>query len=76
MFLVEGGEDRGVDRRPRLTDQDVYDWAGTYRTVRISKGENSFCYPEHIPSQMNALFQKIRNGDTFTVCNRTHSSMK
>jgi cell filamentation protein len=24
---------------------DVYDWAGTYRTVRIAKGETMFCYP-------------------------------
>jgi cell filamentation protein len=26
--------------------QDVYDWAGEIRTVRISKGGNMFCFPE------------------------------
>src|SRR5262245_28163996 len=36
--------------------QDVYEWAGQYRTVRISMGDSMFCYPEHIPAQMRALF--------------------
>ena len=25
--------------------QDVYGWAGAYRTVRTSKGGNPFCFP-------------------------------
>ena len=45
--------------------QDVYAWAGQYRTVRISKGGNSFCYPEHIPGQMDQLFERLRGGETF-----------
>jgi cell filamentation protein len=28
--------------------QDVYQWAGQVRTVRISKGGNPFCFPENI----------------------------
>ncbi len=36
--------------------QDVYSWAGRYRTVRIGKGESIFCYPEHIASQLQSLF--------------------
>ena len=40
--------------------QDVYKWAGKYRTVRIAKNGNSFCYPEHIAAQMNQLFTKLR----------------
>jgi cell filamentation protein len=32
--------------------QDVYDWAGQYRTVRTSKGGNAFCYPENIRAQI------------------------
>ena len=40
--------------------QDVYEWAGQYRTVRTSKGGNMFCYPEHIRSQMNQLFGDLR----------------
>jgi cell filamentation protein len=37
--------------------QDVYPWAGRYRTVRISKGGSMFCYPENIASQLQSLFE-------------------
>lgn len=40
--------------------QDVYPWAGKFRTVRISKGSSTFCYPEHIPNQMSALFKELK----------------
>ncbi|MDH2406087.1 Fic family protein [Bradyrhizobium sp. SSUT18] len=39
--------------------QDVYPWAGKYRTVRTAKGGNMFCYPEHIASSMDQLFKKL-----------------
>jgi cell filamentation protein len=39
--------------------QDVYDWAGEPRTVRISKGGNTFCYPENIESQAKRLFAEL-----------------
>jgi cell filamentation protein len=45
--------------------QDVYEWAGKYRTVRIAKGETMFCYPENIPAQMDALFGGIEGGARF-----------
>ncbi|MFY9748009.1 MAG: Fic family protein [Acidobacteriaceae bacterium] len=44
---------------------DVYEWAGTYRTVRIAKGTTMFCYPENIPAQMDALFGGIEGGGRF-----------
>jgi cell filamentation protein len=50
--------------------QDVYEWAGQYRTVRTSKGGNAFCYPEHIPAQMVNLFRSIRGGETFAEKSR------
>lgn len=40
--------------------QDVYPWAGRFRTVRISKGGSMFCYPEHIASEMRRLFTELR----------------
>lgn len=40
--------------------QDVYAWAGKVRTVRISKGESTFCYPEHIDQEMAKLFKALR----------------
>jgi cell filamentation protein, protein adenylyltransferase len=36
--------------------QDVYAWAGRFRTVRIAKGDSMFCYPEHIPAEMRRVF--------------------
>jgi cell filamentation protein len=40
--------------------QDVYSWAGRIRTVRISKGGNPFCYPEHIDREMKRLFADLQ----------------
>lgn len=48
--------------------QDVYEWAGQYRTVRTSKGGNPFCYPENIRSQMDELFRGLRSGEHFANC--------
>jgi cell filamentation protein len=39
----------------------LYDWAGEFRTVRISKGGSSFCYPEYIATNLEGVFLDIRN---------------
>lgn len=39
--------------------QDVYDWAGQERTIRIGKAGNWFCFPEHITEQMETLFNDL-----------------
>lgn len=39
--------------------QDVFDWAGKIRTVRISKDGSAFCYPEHIDREMRRLFADL-----------------
>ena len=39
--------------------QDVYTWAGALRTVRISKGGNSFCYPENLDHEIRRLFADL-----------------
>jgi cell filamentation protein len=40
--------------------QDVYRWAGRYRTVRIAKGGNAFCFPEYITNEMDTLFAALK----------------
>ncbi len=45
--------------------QDVYSWSGKYRTVRTAKAGNSFCFPEHIDSEMNKLFAQLHAGPCF-----------
>jgi cell filamentation protein len=39
--------------------QDVYPWAGRFRTVRLAKGSSIFCFPEHIAREMDALFGSL-----------------
>lgn len=39
--------------------QDVYDWAGEVRKVRISKGGSMFCYPENIEREAKGLFTQL-----------------
>ena len=41
--------------------QDVYRWAGKYRTVRLSKAGSMFCYPEHIDREMTRLFGELKD---------------
>jgi cell filamentation protein len=40
--------------------QDVYTWAGKFRSVRISRGGSAFCYPENIAKEMRRLFADLR----------------
>ncbi|HEY4944411.1 MAG TPA: Fic family protein [Rhizomicrobium sp.] len=49
--------------------QDVYPWAGSFRRVRIFKGQSAFCYPENIAREMDALFAGLR--DTRHLLNRS-----
>lgn len=39
--------------------QDVYDWAGNIRTVRMAKGGNMFCFPENIENEADKLFSQL-----------------
>ncbi|KJC53865.1 adenosine monophosphate-protein transferase [Bradyrhizobium sp. LTSP849] len=40
--------------------QDVYEWAGMPRTVRMSKQGSPFCFPEHIDTQAAKLFLDLK----------------
>lgn len=45
--------------------QDVYRWAGRYRTTRIGKDGNWFCYPEYIAREMERIFGELRQNAFF-----------
>ncbi|MGH6925513.1 MAG: Fic/DOC family protein [Propylenella sp.] len=49
--------------------QDVYDWAGNIRTVRIGKGDSMFCYPENIDAEMRRLFEELAAHNRFRKLN-------
>jgi cell filamentation protein len=43
--------------------QDVYDWAGKTRNVRMSKGGNPFAFPENIKNEAKKLFTQLKQDD-------------
>jgi cell filamentation protein len=56
--------------------QDVYAWAGRFRTVRISKGGSMFCYPEHIGAEMHRLFDQLKHDHYLTSLGREEFARK
>ena len=40
--------------------QDVYAWAGKFRTMRLGKDGSAFCYPENIAREMRELFGSLK----------------
>lgn len=45
--------------------QDLYEWAGQARAIRIGKGGNWFCYPEYIDAQMEQVFAFLHAQERF-----------
>ena len=43
--------------------QDVYEWAGEIRTIRVSKADSHFCYPEYIDTELGKLFKWFASTD-------------
>lgn len=43
--------------------QDVYEWAGTIRSIRIGKQGSWFCYPEYIDAEMTRIFLNLKQKD-------------
>jgi hypothetical protein len=47
--------------------QDVYSWAGRIGNIRIAKGGNAFCYPEHIDREIKRCSLISRSGSSCGV---------
>jgi cell filamentation protein len=50
---------RGIHR---YLFQDVYEWAGEFRTVDIAKGNSYFAHVPHIESTLKDLFERLSKG--------------
>ena len=50
-----------LQRIHRYLFQDVYDWAGHFRTVDIAKGNSYFAHVPYIGSTLEGLFEKLSN---------------
>lgn len=51
--------DDGYRAIHRFIFEDLYGWAGDYRTVNISKGNSPFCFVAQIQNQMKQRFDLI-----------------
>lgn len=49
---------------------DLYEWAGTLRTVDISKGGTRFCHCDRITAEANKLFTKLNNDNWLSGLNK------
>lgn len=56
--------------------QDIYEWAGEIRTVRISKDSSMFCYPENIESEAKKLFAQLRQDNFLRALSPTEFATK
>lgn len=43
--------------------RDIYDWAGEYRTIDISKGQTRFCTSARIEQELDRLFHKLEQSE-------------
>jgi cell filamentation protein len=63
LGTLDMGAYRGLHRH---FFQDVFDWAGEFRSVRIAKGGSMFCYPEHIGREMERLLKYLADSRELT----------
>lgn len=49
--------------------QDVYEWAGRPRVIRIGKAGNWFCYPEYLQGEMTRTFSPSVIGEVLSSPN-------
>ena len=45
----------------KKTFESLYDFAGIYRTVNMSKGESQFCLAQYLKSESNRIFKELKN---------------
>ncbi len=65
---IEGGFDfEHLKKIHKFLFGEIYDWAGSVRTVNISKGSR-FCSAEYIEPQINELFEKLKQEDYLRCC--------
>jgi cell filamentation protein len=62
----------GYRKLHRHIFQDVYDWAGEYRTVNIAKGGHMFCLVPYIAEQMRQRFAFVQAEVGLAAPSREH----
>lgn len=53
----------------KKTFESLYDFAGKYRTVNMSKGDSQFCLAQYLPSKSERIFTELKNDVYLVTCN-------
>ena len=53
----------------KKTFEALYDFAGVYRTVNMSKGNSQFCLSEYLSSQSTRIFTELEKDKYLTIYN-------
>jgi len=53
----------------KKTFESLYDFAGLYRTVNMSKGDSQFCLAQYLPSEAKRIFIELENDAYLVTCN-------
>jgi len=56
-----------LKRMHKFLFEDIYPWAGQFRTVNISKG-NMFCRADYIEKQLESLFDSLKRENYLKNC--------
>ncbi len=52
----------------KKTFEALYDFAGVYRTVNMSKGNSQFCLSEYLGSQSTRIFTELEKDKYLAIC--------
>ncbi|MCD8544587.1 MAG: Fic family protein [Sulfurospirillum cavolei] len=60
----------------KKTFESLYDFAGLYRTVNMSKGDSQFCLAKHLLSESKRIFTELENDAYLLTCNNKKAFVK
>ena len=52
----------------KKTFASLYDFAGLYRTVNMSKGDSQFCLAQYLPNESARIFTELKNDAYLFTC--------
>ncbi|MDD3463211.1 MAG: Fic family protein [Sulfurospirillaceae bacterium] len=60
----------------KKTFESLYDFAGLYRTVNMSKGDSQFCLAKYLSSESKRIFTELENDAYLLTCNNKKDFVK
>jgi cell filamentation protein len=75
-FEFDTGQARHLQAIHHHIFQDVYDWAGDFRTVNISKSGDPFAFHQHIVSSLDKLCGELKREWHFAESDLEHFAVR